>query len=135
LLEDLVEAARIRGGREPWLVQFLTDYTVHGRTERYGPDHETALVRIWIGPPPSHEPPGYSWIHQPRYARRVRLHGLPEILLFLISHELRHVAQADPRGLAAERNADAHACLVLRRYRRSGRALPAHAHPAPARVA
>jgi hypothetical protein len=134
-LEDLVEAARIPGVREPWLIQFLTDYSVHGRTERYGPDHETARVLIWIGPPPSHTPPGYSWTRTPRYARSVRLHGLTELLLHIIAHEMKHCAQADPRGLAAERDADAHACRVLRRYRRTGRALSPVHQPSPARCA
>jgi hypothetical protein len=134
-LEDMIAFAKPEG-REPDRIDFYCcAEPTHGATYTRAPGGVVEHVRVvvCVGPAPGHVPPDYSWTFR---TGRVELRGLDEAVLYILSHELQHATQG--AGLTIEqmeRNADAHACRVLRRYRRAGSALSPMHQPAPARCA
>lgn len=108
---------------------------------------ERRMVRVWIArraryPLGIERPRRRRAGPQPSGPSPIVLRSLEEAVLFVTAHELRHLWQAEHGRFIApgiryldERDANAYAARALRRYRRAGLALAAHAHPAPARLA
>ena len=115
-LEALIAFAK-PAGRAPELIAFWCARDTKGLARKHVATG-VSRVDIFVGPAPMLEP-AFNWKWT---ARRMELDGLEEVLVYTIAHELQHCAQDMPPSEEwterRERNADAHACRVLRRWRR-----------------
>ena len=126
-----------------YLIEFLPDVQHHGFAYA-----ERRTLRVWIAREadyplgvdrPRRRRPGA----QPTGPSPILLHSIEEAVLFVTAHELRHLWQAEHGRLIApgvryldERDANAYACRVLRRWRQlHAGAGPLALTPAAARAA
>lgn len=112
-LEQLVDQVRPEGLAGDYAIEFLPDSMPHGIA-----DAHLRRVRVYVAGDP---PPGHAYLKR----RTIKLHSAAEACVFVLAHELRHCWQHESgrrmREDPKERDADAWAARVLRRWRETPR--------------